>query len=152
MSRSLNLRETLSKAWTDTTTFVREWIVNATRLCVRYVMLAVKGMASLLGILFVCIGVMLLGVGGLSGCARNAHLTGWEISLSDELRSCEFARLPPYNPDADEVELQEAAQTHSIEQTANLVLCDAKRETVVGLVDSHNRRVRETERPRWWIW
>jgi hypothetical protein len=99
------------------------------------------------GLLFVLIGVMMLGVAGLSGCAQSVRLTTWEIPVAEELKGCPGTKLPPKDEMADILELLTDAQVHSLRESMARLDCEGKNRVLVNLIEDHNRRARALDLP-----
>lgn len=119
-----------------------KWIVEL----LRYVKSLLCKMATVTGILLVLAGVMLLGVGGLSGCAQSVRLTAWEIPISEELRGCPKEKLPPEDQTAEVLDMLNDAQIFGLRQTMRVVNCEEKNQILLDLIEQHNKKVRELDR------
>jgi hypothetical protein len=100
-----------------------------------------------MGMLLVLTGLMMLGVAGLSGCAPTVRLTTWEIPISEELKECPGATLPPKDELADILELLNDAQVHSLRESMARLNCQGKNQVLINLIEDHNRRARALELP-----
>lgn len=130
---------TMKKLAKGATAWIRRYLT--------FMMLLPRMIAGVTGFLLVLVGVMLLGVAGLSGCAQSVRLTSWEIPLSDQLRGCPGTKLPPQNEMADIMELLTDAQVYALRESMARLDCAGKNEVLIKLIEDHNRRVQELNVP-----
>lgn len=98
----------------------------------------------LVGVPFLILGFVIVGPLLLSGCAKPAPVL--TIPVPQSLReACPKADPEPVKTVGD-------LAAYSIQQEANLMICEARKDSAIAIIDAHADATQQPKRPWWKVW